>query len=352
MENVRNPMQVAIDALKSGTDIETAVYGTPGNSVSTPVAPRVSEEKPEIQISEGGDEPQSSPVAEAVSEDQPSTPKKAVAAKTKETTPPADKKLKDFEQGMRKFQVERDRLKAELDQLKSSSLKEYEELKSHWSNLEKAYATDGFQGVMNLIAGDEKAFDGFIQKEYERRKMREEASPQQRERMDLEERLAKLERDRQLAEKRASDLENNVKVERQQIEVKQAQSVVTPVFEKYRFSGKLGDETAEYYYDKAIWNEAMEAINQLPKEEVTQEEIEAEFKKVANAYRSVIKSQVDNKTKKVIETKKQAAQQNAAIKAMSGMATSGSVESFKKDIHSGNLQGAFRQLLSGKIKLS
>lgn len=349
---VPNAFQAAVEALKSGKDIEQAVYGTPGNSEvqteNNAIVP--GEEKPEISVLDG-QEPDTTEVSASAKEKSPSSDSTVkVSGKDEKSAQkaPSPDKAKQYEMGMRKFQAERDALKKEKEAL----AKEHAELKTHWSSLEKAYAEKGLSGVLNLVAGDEKAYDAHIQREIEKRKMREDATPAQRERMDVEERMQKLEQELAKERKSKAEFESKVTGERELSEQKELQSVVNPIFDKYRFTGKLGDEEAEYYYDKAVWKETMDNLDQIPDDKLTRETIEGEFKKVSSAYRRVINRSVDNKTKKVIETKKAAASESAATRAMSGMKNSPHVEEFNKNVNSGNISDAFKQLLTGRVKLS
>lgn len=353
MEKGANPIQAAAEALKSGADIEQAVYGTPGNSASElgNNSPEPSF-KPEIEVKDGS-EPA---IAEPADDKEDSTPsmdstikvnadESKATQKSKSTTPD---KVKQYEQGMRKFQAERDALKKEKEAL----AKEHSELKAHWDSLEAAYAKEGLAGVLNAVAGDPNAYNTHLQREFERRAERERATPSQREKMDLEDRLAKLEKDLNLERKAKTEFEQKISGQRAEAEQKELQSVVNPLFDKYRFTGKLGDEEAEYYYDKALWKETMDNLDGIPEESISREVIENEFKKVAGAFRKVINRQVESKTKTVIATKKKDASEAAAAKATSGMTSSAATDEFRSNMRSGNIQDAFRQLISGKIRLS
>lgn len=352
MEKGANPIHAAAEALKSGADIEQAVYGTPGNSASElgNNSPEPSY-RPEIEVKDGSDpevaetDGKEDSVPSMDSSIKVNADESKAAQKSKSPVPD---KVKQYEQGMRKFQAERDTLKKEKEAL----AKEHSELKTHWASLEEAYAKDGLAGVLNTIAGDPKAYDSHLQKEFERKAERERATPSQREKMDLEDRLARLEKDLSTERKAKTDFEQKISGQRAEAEQKELQSVVNPLFDKYRFTGKLGDEESEYYYDKALWKETMENLDGVPEDSLTREAIENEFKKVAGAFRKVINKQVETKTQKVIATKKKDAAESAAAKATSGMTSSAATDEFRNNMRSGNIQDAFRQLVSGKIRLS
>jgi predicted Holliday junction resolvase-like endonuclease len=274
----------------------------------------------------------------------PKVPAKKADSKgqeSKKSSPPVDDKVKQYERGMRKFQAERD-----------AAAKELNELKGHWSGLEQAFQESGIEGVINLIAGDKDAYKKQVESELAKREAYAKATPSQRQIM--EEAAAKeaaLKRAEQL-EKKFKDLETSVNAKTVEAEQKALKSVVDPTFEKYRFSGKLGDADVEHHYDRALWTTVMDNLNELPEEKITQEAIDSEFRKVSSTFRKAINTQADQKVKKTIETKKAHAQESAATKAMSGMSTNASVDDFRKNIRGGNITDAFRQLMSGKIRLS
>jgi hypothetical protein len=347
--NPVNPFAAAAEALKSGKDIEQAVYGQAG---STPTENNVpaSEEKPEVQVEAAGDTAPVEVKVEAVDEASPMEQAKAEdqGQAKKEAAKPELDKVKQYERGMRKFQAERDRIAKEAEIAK----KELSELKNHWSKLEAGFSESGIAGVINAIAGKQDAYKEFLEAEIARRNEYERATPSQRTAMEAEEkRLAAEKRAAQL-EQKFKDLENSVTAKSQEAEQKALQSVVNPVFEKYRFSGKLGDAEAEYYQDKALWQLALDNLNELPEEKITPEAIESEFRKVSSTLRKVITKQADSKAKKVVESKKAHAQEAAATKAMSGMSNSSTADEFRKQVRSGNLSDALRQVMMGKIRLS
>lgn len=346
---VVNPFEAAAAALKSGADIEQAVYGKPG---STPVennAVQPGEPKPEVQIMDGS-EPETLSVDSFRTEEE-RTPS-PVAAKAKpaaeKANSPEAERSKQFEKGMRKFQTERDQAVKELSAVKP----ELKALKDNWAALEGAFSSDGIAGVINLLAGKPDAYKAHIQSELDRANARASATPSQKAQMDYEDRIQAEQRARAKLEKEFKELNSTVAAKAEAAELSQVKSIVNPIYEKYRFTGKLGDAEAEYYQDKALWREAMENLDALPEEQITRETIEAEFKKAADNARRVINRQADSKVKKTLEAKKVSAQDSAATRAMSGMQSSAATDDFRANIRSGNIADAFRALTTGKIRLS
>lgn len=349
---VVNPFEAAAAALKSGADIEQAVYGKPGSTPVEDNSVQPSEPKPEVEVLDGTAETVSvDSFREAQAEDSPTKVQAKDAKPSAEKVTPEAERVKGLERGMRKFQAERDQAVKQLAQF-APIKEEHKALKENWAALEGAFSNEGIAGVINLLAGKPDAYKAHLDSEVEKRNARANATPAQRSQMDYEERLAAEAAKTARLEKQFKELNSSVASKAEAADVAQTASVVNPIYEKYRFTGKLGDEAAEYYQDKALWRETMEDLDKLPDEQITRETIEAAFKKNAENARRVINRQADAKVKKTLETKKVAAQESAATKAMSGMQTSAATDDFRKNIRSGNIAEAFRSLTSGKIRLS
>lgn len=360
---VANPINAAIDALKSGKDVEAAVYGEKSTAGSTLAsdssaddvlegASDGSESTGENQpsaldsVSDSTEAATSGDIEEVIITDDSGRKKVTVDWKDRE-------KLKKYVQmaaGMRKYQVERDKATAELSELKPK----YDDLAQSWQAVETAFSSGGIRGLINLLAGADDAYERHLQAEFQRVKARENATPSELERMDLEERLASERRER---EKLARQVEENLKkaTEKEEISsMKALESLVHPAFDKHRFAGKLGDEVVEAQLDQAIWDQALKRLEQYPEHfELNGSVVEKEFREVSNAFRKIINKQAEQKAQKVVASKKVAAQEAAAAKAMKGYSpkTSPNAEKFKSDMRSGNLVSALTDFMTGKIKL-
>lgn len=373
---VENPVAAAMEALKSGADVEAAVYGsstTPSNVVESGGSD-VQEEGFNVDSFLSGDE--ASIKQESVSEDteSPSTldekvPNSAArkpAADIEEiiiTDDSGKKKLKvdwsDRERlkkyvqeaaGMRKFQHERDQLTSKLKTIEP----EYVDLKKSWSAVEEAFTKQGIKGLVNLLAGDQNGYEKHIQAEVARVKAREQASPSELERMDLQETLIAERREREQLQKRVEEDLKRSESAREEASLRSLESKVHPSFDRYRFAGKLGDEVIEARLDQAIWDQALKRLEEYPEHiELTSNVIEKEFRDISSSFRKIITKQAEAKAQKVVTSKKIAAQENAATAAMSSMMgnTAQSSEKFKTDIRKGDLTSALRDLMTGQFKL-
>lgn len=257
------------------------------------------------------------------------------------------KKLASMAYGHRKYQAERDKLKSELEQIQP----DYQDLKETWSALEKAYTNDGIKGLVNLIAGEEDAFDKWSNELYEKKKHRENASAEELEKLDIQERAEREAKEKARLQKQMEDLLRQQEEAKEKTELSQLESQIHPAFSKYRFSGKLGNANLETRLDKAIWTQALDALNEMPDDvELTPQVIDREFRKAANDFRQVIKTESNKQVKTAVNQRKRVAQTNAAVKAVKGYNQSTSQDKFKKDIRSGNYASALTDLLSGKFK--
>jgi len=362
---VPNPVNAAIEALKSGKNVEAAVYGESSNS-SAPISADDSSADSVLEgASEGSESAVDSPSALDNVTDSAEVTSQAAAdiedviitddsGRKKITVDWKDReKLKKYVQmaaGMRKYQVERDKATAELSDIKPK----YNDLAQSWQAVEDAFSSGGIRGLINLLAGADDAYERHLQSEFQRLKTREAATPSELERMDLEERLTTERRER---EKLARQVEENLKRAQEKEEVssmKALESLVHPAFDKHRFAGKLGDEVIEAQLDQAVWDQALKRLEQYPENfELSPSVVEKEFREVSNAFRKIINKQAEQKTQKVIASKKVAAQEAAAAKAMKGYSpkTAPAAEKFKSDMKSGNLVSALTDFMTGKIKL-
>lgn len=361
-----NAVQAAIEALQSGKDVEAAVYGE--GSASPQLEDTESSETSftsqfmdEESTTEVGQE--ATPVSSKEPSPDSKAPAKAAAGDIEEVVfsdGEGRKKVKvDFSDrekmkkyvemafGMRKFQAERDKLKAESSTLR----KEHEDLKQTWQALEEAYGKGGLRGLVNLLNGSQDAYDKHIESEYSRRRAKEDASPAELKLIEAEERAQRAEEERVRLQNEQKSFMDNIKREKEKAEEESTRAVVTPAFNKYRFAGKLGDSVLETRLDKAIWTQTMSQLAEYSEDEITPALIDKEFRETAATFRRMVQKQTDQTVKKVIEGKKAAAAESAAAKATSGMRMSNDTESFKDEIRKGNLGSALARMMSGKVKL-
>lgn len=220
--------------------------------------------------------------------------------------------------GMRKFQAERDNLAREIEQLRSSSGKKAEQ----FDQLNNIYREGGIEGLIDVLAADEGGFQKLLDKKIEEREWRKNATPEELALHHAE--LAKLARDKEYERLRKEFDEMRQKQAQavEQAEIKALEGQVNPVFEKYRFAGKLGNAQDEHMLDEMLWNNALKRLEDYPDDaDITQDVIQKEFSSAAQTIRRLVNKQVDKQVTKTVEQKKKAAMETAqaqTIKQYSG----------------------------------
>jgi len=281
-----------------------------------------------------GDLPGEAPATPDESGDTTSTPAPAAEAKWLEFSVTDDQgrrkmkvDLNNTEQlkrmlpqaaGFRKMQAERDQHAAKLKTIEPR----LQELESNWQTLETAYQEGGIEGLVDLLGGKAGHYKEWFQGEFSKHQRFMGATEAERRAIAAEEQVARLTKQQELREKRAKESEERAKGDREQAELRSVEAQITPVFNKYRFAGTLGNPTAEQAYDQAVWDQALKNLEALPEDQpLTNAQIDAEFRKVSTAFRAAIGKQANAKAKQVIDTKKAEAGSRAAAAATRGMGT-------------------------------
>lgn len=258
------------------------------------------------------------------------------------------KRAYEMAYGMRKFQRERDQLKAELEKVQPKA----KEMSEAWEALEASYESDGIAGVINLLLEDDKAYETHIEEVIKRRRLREEASPDELQRLNALEEVERERREKERLLKQMKEREERDALREKETERKALESQIFPAFNKWSFSGKLGDSELEGQYDEALWRLGIEKLKKVSDDaELTPQFIDQAFREVASRFRKAVSLQADKKTSSSLQKKKDAASKKAAAMATSGKPKSEKVEAFEKSMKSGNLVDALRSVMTGQIKL-
>ena len=344
----------ALDALKSGTDVGAAAYGepskdsSPGFNVDTGLDDDFSEDSPTPEGMTDEREGQQVPETQVAAKEEILLNGKKVAAdwndpKTREQI----KRELARASGVSKLQSERDQVLAQKRELEAK----YKELSDIWSALEGTYKTKGAKGVFNLLAGKDDAYDAQVKSDMVRQAAYAAASPEQKAFLEMQEQLEaeRAEKNRILADVKAET--ERSKADRVAADKAQAEATVHPIFDKYRFAGKLGDEAVERQFDEAIWSRAIQNIQDVPEHELTQARIDKEFRTVAATFQKFLKDQGSKKADEVIQKKKEnatAAVSAAAVKGMTGAVKAGSV---RERVAAGDYKSSLMDVLTGKVRL-
>lgn len=380
---VSNPTEAAFEALVGGRDLDEAVYGTP----SEPSGTYQEEEGPEISetsaledlannLNEGdivehtdstGDEESSelsdeSPLDSVqvgdsqeteISQDyEEITVRGPDGRKQKLKIDYSDREaIKKFAAkaaGMRKFQAERDEARKKLKEIES----QYTDTSEVFGKLEKAWEAEGVKGVVSLLGQSPEAWQKAVDEELANREYLKSLSPEERYKHDLEiERQAAAQEKTELEKRYESLLEQNKQAE-ESAQLRSLESKLHPAFDRYRFSGKLGDAVAEQHFDQAVWDQVTKRLGEYPDDiELTKSVIDREFRTVANNFRKLIKGQSEKKVNNIIAKKKNEAAQRVQTVAKKGVRKSSATQDFVDKMRSGDIQGSFLDVFTGKVKL-
>lgn len=260
-------------------------------------------------------------------------------------------KLKKYVQlayGGRKWQQERDSARAELTKTQT----DYTALKTDWDKVEKAYSENGVAGLVNLLEGRQDAFDSWYQQEQEKREAFNGMSEYEKQTYYKEEQARKQEAENNKLRQEYESKLKEIQTEREQAETRSLESRLHPAFDRYRFTGTLGDNVAEHHYDQALWNQALSNLEELPNDvELTQAIVDREFRKVAQAFKKVINQQVEKNTKKAVDNKKQAAASKAQATASRGIKKNSELENMRNSMKSGNIVDSLTSFLKAGGRL-
>jgi flagellar hook protein FlgE len=253
--------------------------------------------------------------------------------------------------GARKWQAERDKA---LESAKKTQ-SELEQIRKDWSALDEAFQ-QGPEALFDLLNGRQGAFRDYVSKQQERQEFLRHASPEEIKALEAQERAEKVEKELARIRKEQEEFQKKISQEKEQTEEKALESQVHPVFDKYRFADKLGNPQDELIFDKMLWRESLERLEQAEEQglRITPELIDREFRTVASTIRNRINSQAEKKAGKVVEQKKREATENVQSKVMSGYKTGGTAQEARDLMQKGDLTsllkgwGKYGNLFNGK----
>lgn len=219
-----------------------------------------------------------------------------------------------------RLQSERDALQAQVTKL--------EESQSAMDNLQKIVNTDGFEGLIDHLNADNGGFQAWFDSKIMKHEARQHASEDELRFLDEQEAREKLQRKLDLIEQQNLDRENKMTQEREKAELDRLASEVNPIYFKYVFDGKLGDSVAEQRYNKAMFREVTETLDQLKEEgvRITPQIIEKEFRAYAAPLLKGVNRKVRQNTKSAIDKKKAEATTHAQQQVRKGYQGNSSVD--------------------------
>lgn len=250
-------------------------------------------------------------------------------------------KLKKYVQlayGARKWQAERDKISKEVEPLRG----QLAEMRSNWDTLESTFRRGGIEGVIDLLEGRQGAYQEHLKSAMERAEFLRKASPEELQAFKAEELARTKAREAEDIRKEFEDLRNKVERDKEEADYRKLESQVTPLFQKYRFAGKLGDESDENMFDEMLWTTVTRKLQPYEDQydgilNVPQEIVEKQFREVAQSIRKRIGAQAERKASRVLEQKKQEATENVQAKVRAGHESNGLRKEADGLIKSGNL---------------
>ena len=211
------------------------------------------------------------------------------------------KKAFQLAAGMRKFQAERDAEKAKVE----STTKQLSEFQARFQKLESAWEQGREDGVIRLLTGG-KGVDDIIAERSARQQKRDAADPAELARMDADEALSHKSVEMQKVEARVKELEAKLEQNLTTVEQQKMESMMHPTFDKYRFSGKSGDQETANDMDEMLWLKATKTLDSYADQgiNITSDIVDREFKRLHSIMSRAIKTESDAKVSEVIGTKK------------------------------------------------
>lgn len=345
-----------------GTLDSNTIESNPGATVSTGESEFVTgqESTNDDYLVDGESEsPEKDPLTEDSSETASSDDKKTVEASDRETITVTDdkgrrrkveidfsdrkavKKAFELMHGSRKWQAERDQARQEVVKEREAKF----ELKKNWDALEVAFQQNGVGGVIDLLEGKQGAYQAWEKKAIERARFLDNASPEEVQALEARESAESSKRELARIRKENEEFRKEMSQKEDQAQLKSLESRINPVFEKYRFADKLGDETDEHMFDDMLWNTALKRLQPYEDQglDITSELVEREIRSVAASIRKRINVQAEKKTSRVLDQKKQEALTNVQTKLVNGYKQTGGAAKEAKDlIESRNLTGLLK----------
>jgi hypothetical protein len=241
--------------------------------------------------------------------------------------------------GMRKFQAERDTA------IKSRAALEAKlaERETDWANLEQAFSK-GHKHLIDTLSGKAGAFEELVEQEIRKREFLQNASPEEIKQAEQQEAFKRTQSELDKIRKENEEFKKSVQKEREEAEIANVQSKLNPLFDKYRFAGKLGDAQDEQVFDEMLWESSLKRMGQYEEKgiELTPELMERELRAVSSVLSKRIGSLAERKANNVVAQKKQEATENVQANLKAGYSSNSDREKLNKAIKSGDTGNIFK----------
>jgi hypothetical protein len=262
-------------------------------------------------------------------------------------------KLAEQAAGFRKMQAERDRFRAEVQDVDT-----YKKSHENWSSLEETFSNFGKEGVIDKLLGGDgkgKALTDFLEGKYKERLEWEEMTPSERAKKEIEMQLVQERRTREQYEQRLQKTLEAAEKRQQEMDIRALQQEITPFEQKYSLSGKLGSPNLETVLNRQIKEMAYEQLDKLTStlrddDEIPAHVIDRAFRRARDFYSRDIESLIQTKTRDS-QTQSRVKAQEAAAAAV-GVRTSpgaGQSASGSQSPGSSSRKSGFAEALSSAL---
>lgn len=237
--------------------------------------------------------------------------------------------------GMRKAFSKADKLQKEI----VAERKAHSELKEVWNKLEAAYSEHGVGGVIETLTNGQETLDSFLEKEMQKRKFLDEATPEELEAYEARELANKKERENERLRKEWDEFRAKMEAKDEEAEVKSLESIMHPAFDQYSYTGKLEDPVAEQVMNETLWNNTIKRLDKYPDNvELTPAIIRKEFRTVANTLNKVISKKAEKQANEITTERKRQAKEAAQLAITNRQSGNSKAKELAKKIRSGNVK--------------
>jgi hypothetical protein len=344
-------MSAAIQAAKTGTPVGE-VYGKASSPDSSGAPGSVAKTEVKDETLPSGEE-QATPADESAQESQGNDEKVDVKAGVKpdiDTIVVDGKKIeidwndraslrKSLErvEGAKRAWSERDAARKQLAEIQRKFDSHDNDLKS----INTAFQKGGIAGVINLLTQDDAGYQKWEDKIYNERKAYDNADEPTRKSLDAQRELDKLKAELKFERETIAKEKADAEAAAAKLAETENRSMIDSSFTKHQFSGKLGDEKVEKFYNDALYDSVRRELSSMPEDtEVDSAMLDKLFQEHAQRFLSVIDRKANEAVTKTVAKKKDdaALKLNAAAKR-DVQAPSSEKETFYKNATSGTVSG-------------
>jgi hypothetical protein len=235
--------------------------------------------------------------------------------------------------------VAADLYRNERDSVKKTQ-SEWKEKVETFDRLNEVFGAKGAEGVVELLAGSE-GIEQLIQKKIEERERAAKMTPEEKRQAEVQREIEARESKAQKLERELEEIRQKMKDKEEQSQVKEMESLVYPAYERYNFSGRLGNEEHEYKLNRLMWQQAEEAIESLPEDTpLTKALVDKIYRESARDVQALIGERAKSVSKKAAVKRKVAATEAVQVAATKGMSPESRKDKLQRAMEGGDVRSA------------